>query len=163
MEKIYIGYVQGVHGLRGDLKIKCEFENPEAVFKKGNVIFLNEEEHEVTFSKFYKGFYLVTIDNLKDINLVEKYKGYDVFFNREDLNLGSDGYILNDLYDLEIVEGDMTYGKVSEILKGSAQIILVIEHEPKFMIPLVDEYVKKVDLKNKKIVVENVRSLILWK
>jgi len=161
MKSVHIGYVKGVHGLRGDLKIKCQFESPDKVFKNGNKIYLNEEEHTITNSKLYKGLYLVTIDNLKDINLVEHYIGYDVYFDREDLNLGENDYILSDLYGMEIVEDGKTYGKVLEILENTVQKILVIDYEPKYMVPLVDEYVKKVDLENKVIEVEDVRSLII--
>lgn len=161
MDKVYIGYVGGVHGLRGDLKIKCRFEQPEKVFIKGNSIYLKEEKHTITNSKFYKGYYLVTIDNLKDINLVEKYKGYDVFFNREDLNLNG-SYILSDLYDMTIVSNNKTYGKVLGISNNGVYDILEIEYEKKYMVPLIDEFVKKVDLENKTIEVENVEALILW-
>ncbi len=160
MEKVYIGYVQGLHGLRGDLKVKCRFESPEEVFQKGNKILLNDEEHVVTNAKFYKGFYLVTIDNLKDINLVEKYKGYDVFFNRDDLKLEK-GYILEDLYGLKITDGNDEFGKVKEILDNGVYKILVVDYDKEYMIPLIDEYVKKVDLSRGVVEVENVRSLIL--
>ncbi len=161
MEKIYIGYVQGVHGLRGDLKIKCRFEKPELVFKKGNTILLNDETHTITNSKLYKGFYLTTIDNLKDINLVEKYKGYDVFFLRDDMGLKDDEYILDDLLGLEVTCNGKTYGKVTEIITSKAHDILVVDYEKKIMIPLIDEYVKKVDLKEKKIIIDSIEGLII--
>ena len=141
MNKVYIGYVQGLHGLRGDLKV-------------------NEEEHEVTNAKFYKGFYLVTIDNLKDINLVEKYKGYDVYFDREELKLEK-GYILEDLYGLTIIEGNDKFGRVKEILDNGVYKILVVDYDREYMIPLIDEYVKDVNLADETIEVSNVRSLIL--
>lgn len=160
MNKVYIGYVQGLHGLRGDLKVKCRFESPDEVFQKGNKIFLNEEEHEVTNAKFYKGFYLVTIDNLKDINLVEKYKGYDVYFDREELKLEK-GYILEDLYGLTIIEGNDKFGRVKEILDNGVYKILVVDYDREYMIPLIDEYVKDVNLADETIEVSNVRSLIL--
>lgn len=161
MEKVYIGYVGGVHGLRGDLKVKCRFESPEKVFIKGNYIFLEDEKHEITNCKLYKGYYLVTIDNLKDINLVEKYKGYDVFIDRESLKLEK-GYILSDLYDMTIISKGKSYGTVKNILNNGAYDILEIEYQKKYMIPLIDVYVKKVDLVTKTIEVENVLELILW-
>ena len=160
-EKIYIGYVQGLHGLRGDLKVKNRFENPDLIFQKGNTILLNDEKHIITNSKFYKGFYLVTIDNMKDINLVEKYKGYEVYFAKEDLNLKEGEYILDDLYGLKIESDGKIYGTVKEILDNGKYKILVIDHEPNYMIPLIDEYVKKVDLNSKTIHVENAKGLIV--
>ncbi len=161
MEKIYIGYVQGVHGLRGDLKIKNRFERPDDVFKKENTIYLNEEPHIITNSKFYKGFYLVTIDNLKDINLVLKYKGYDVYFKKEDLHLKKDDFILDDLIDLNIIYKGKNYGKVKEVRDNSAYKILLIDFKQKYMIPLIDEFIKSVDLDKREITVDNIEGLIL--
>ncbi len=157
---LHIGYVQGVHGLKGDLKVKCLFEYPEKVFKVHNKIFLNDEEHEITSSKFYKGFYLVTIDNLKDINLTEKYIGYDVYFKREDLKLTSDEYLIADLLEMEIIFNNEVYGKVKEILDNGFQKILVINNARKMMIPLVDEYVENIDLTNQKIYVKNIEGFL---
>lgn len=162
MSKIYIGYVQGVHGLRGDLKIKNRFENPDKVFKVNNKIYLNEEEHTITACKFYKGFYLVTIDNIKHINLVEKYKGFDVFFNKTDLNLEAGEYILDDLYNLDIVCNNQNYGKVKEILDNGIYKILVVSNQKQLMIPLIDKYVKKVDLENEKIECMDIEGLVIW-
>jgi len=161
MEKIHIGYVQGVHGLRGDLKIKNRFENPDLIFQKGNRILLNEEEHEITHSKFYKGFYLVTIDNLKHINLVEHYKGYDVYFYKSDLKLGKNEYILDDLYGLKIESDGKSYGTVKDILDNGKYKILVIDYKNNFMIPLVNEYVTDVDLENGIIHVKDIEGLII--
>ncbi len=161
MEKVYIGFVQGVHGLRGDLKIKNRFESPEKVFVKGNYIYLNEEAHQITNAKFYKGHYLVTIDNLKDINAVEKYKGYEVYFAREDLKEKEGDYIVDDLFGLKIVCDGKEYGKVKEILDNGVYKILSVEYEKSYMIPLIDEYVKKVDVENGQIEVEDVEALIV--
>lgn len=161
MEKVYIGYVQGVHGLRGDLKIKNRFEDPEKVFVKGNRLFLNEEEHQITNSKFYKGFYLVTVDNLKDINLVEKYKGFEVYFAKEDLNLDEDGYILDDLFGMGVISKGKDFGKVKDILDNGIYKILVVDNPKSLMIPLIDKYVKKVDVISKTIECEDIEELIL--
>lgn len=161
MEKVYIGYVQGVHGLRGDLKIKNRFEDPKKVFVKGNRLFLNEEEYQITNSKFYKGFYLVTIDSLKDINLVEKYKGFEVYFAKEDLNLDEDGYILDELFGMDVISGGKTFGKVKDILDNGIYKILVVDNPKSLMIPLIDKYVKKVDVISKTIECEDIEELIL--
>lgn len=161
MERIYIGFVQGVHGLRGDLKIKNRFENPEKIFVNGNKIYLNDEEHVITNQKFYKGHYLVTIDNLKDINLVEKYIGYDVFFAREELHEKEGEYIVDDLFGLEVVSNGKHCGRVKEILDNGKYKILVVEYTKSYMVPLIDEYVKRVDVSKGTIEVQDVEGLIL--
>ena len=161
MEKVYVGYVSGVHGLRGDLKVKNRFEKPELVFKSGTKIYLNDEIHKISACKLYKGCYLCNVDNIKDINKVEKYVGYDVFIDRESLNLKDGEYILKDLYGLNIECDGKNYGTVKEILNNGIYDILVIDFDKKYMIPLIDEYIVKVDLKDEKIICKNIRGLIV--
>ena len=158
---VYVGYVSGVHGLRGDLKIKCKFEYPDRVFTKGTKIYLNDEAHTITNAKLYKGYYLTTIDNLKDINKVEKYIGYDVFILRENLNLKENEYLLSDLYDMEIISSSKNYGNVLNILHNGIYPILEIKYKTKYMIPLTDEYIIKVDVDSKKIICKDIERLIL--
>ena len=161
MDKVFIGYVQGVHGLKGDLKIKSSFDKPDKVFINGSKIYLNEEMHEITFCKVYKGYYLCTIDNIKDINQVEKYIGYNVYIERDSLHLKDDEYILDDLYGLEIENNGTSFGVVKNILNNNIYNILVIDYEKQYMIPLIDEYVIKVDLENKKIICKDIEGLII--
>lgn len=161
MKKIFVGYVQGTYGLKGDLKIKSNFDKADRVFTNGSKIYLNNELHEITFCKFYKGFYLCTIDNIKDINEVEKYIGYNMYINREDLHLESNEYLLDDLYGLTILANDKNYGTVKEIFNNKIYNILVIDYDKQFMIPLIDEYVVKIDLENKIIICKNIEELMI--
>ena len=161
MNKVYVGYVQGVHGLRGDLKIKCKFEHPEKVFKADTKIYLNDDLHEISACKLYKGFYLCTIDNIKDINKVEKYIGYDVFIERNELHLKDNEYLLDDLYNLEIESNSKLYGSVKGISNNGVYYILIVKYKKEYMIPLIDEFVLNVDLENKKIICKDIERLII--
>ncbi len=161
MDRIHVGYVQGVHGLRGDLKVKCKFQEPDKVFINGKKIYLNEEEHTITGCKFYKGFYLTTIDNLKDINLVEKYKGYDVYIDRSELELKSDEYLIEDLKGMQIVEleSGLSCGEVIDFIDNGMQKILLLDSEVVTMVPLVSEYVENVDAKKRIVTLKNIQKL----
>ena len=159
VKKLLIGYVSGVHGLRGDLKIKSNFSKSDLALQKNKTIYLNNEEHVITNSKLYKGYYLVTIDNLKDINAVEHYKGYDVFIDRDSLQI--DEYLIEDLPGLNIIYKDQKYGKVCSVTSNGVYSLLCISFKKDYMIPLVDEYIKKVDLSNNTIEVDNIEGLIL--
>lgn len=161
MKKIYVGYVQGVHGLRGDLKIRNKFSTPEKVFKVGMTIYLNSEPHKITACKLYKNCYLCTIDNIKDINQVEKYIGYDVHVDREELSLTDGEYLLEDLFDMTIECNNKYYGKVKEITNNGIYNILVIDYGKSYMIPLISEFVINVDINDKKIVCKDIERLMV--
>lgn len=161
MDRIHIGYVQGVHGLRGDLKVKCKFQEPDKVFIKGKKIYLNEEEHTITGCKFYKGFYLTTIDNLRDINLVEKYKGFDVYIDRSELGLNDKEYLIEDLKGMQIIEleSGLPCGEVIDVMDNGMQKILLLDSEVVTMVPLVPEYVENVDIKKRIVTLKNIQKL----
>lgn len=161
MSKMFVGYVQGFHGLKGELKIKNKFSMPEKVFMRNKKIYLNDEEHDITNVRFHKDFYLVEIDELKNINLVEKYKGCDLFISRDELNLATDEFLIEDLFGMAIIYNDQNMGVVKDVLKNNSQDVLEIDYNGKYFIPLVEEYVVKVDLVKKQIVVKNIGGLML--
>ncbi len=161
VKKILVGYVSGVHGLRGDLKVKSHFSDSNKAFSIGNDIFLNDEVHKISNCKFYKGYYLITIDNLKDINLVEHYKGYDVYIDRNSLKLKPDEYILEDLIGLTILDNNKNRGVVKEILNNGVYNLLNVDYDKPYMIPLVDMYVKNVNIESGTIEVNDIEGLLL--
>lgn len=161
MKKILIGYVSGVHGLRGDLKIKTKFNSADKVLLSGNNIYLGNELHTITSCKFYKGAYLVTIDNIKDINAVEHYKAVDVYIDRDEIKLDAGEYLLDDLIGMTIISGKEKYGKVKSILNNGIYSLLEVEYEKPYIIPLVPEYIKNVDMDSNAIEAENIEGLIL--
>lgn len=157
---IFIGYISATHGLKGDLVIKSKFDKINNALKVNNKIYINNVEHTITNVKEYKNNYLIKIDNLKNINLVEQYVATDVYIKREELNLNGD-YLLEDLIGLKIKCNEKDYGIVKEVLNNGKYNILSIDYTKTYMIPMVDEYIIKVDLDNKKIICKNIEGLII--
>ena len=161
MQMIYLGYISATHGLRGDLIVKSKFEKKDKAFKVGNHIYLNNEIHEITDSKIYKDKYLIKIDNLKNINLVEKYKAYDVSIDREELNLSEGEYLFSDLIDMEIICNNKSFGKVKQVENYGKDDCLRVKMNKEYLIPIIDEYIDKVDLEKKIIYCKNIEGLII--
>ena len=158
---IYLGYISGTHGLRGDLIVKSKFEKKDKAFKVGNHIYLNSERHEITDAKIYKDKYLIKIDNLKNINLVEKYKAYDVNIEREELNLEDNEYLFSDLIDMEILCNNKNFGKVLSVENYGKDDCLRVKMNKEYLIPLIDTYIEKVDLEKRVIYCNNIEGLII--
>lgn len=147
MNLITIGKLVNTHGIRGEVKIISDFELKDQVFKKGNVLFINNEQLEIISYRKHKNFDMVKLKDLEDINLVLKYKGELVKINRDNLQI--DKYIKQDLIGLEVYDNKLR-GKVVEIVKGIAHDLLMIKDgNKKYYVPLNDVYIKEVDLKNK--------------
>ena len=47
MEKIYIGKITSTHGIKGELKIKSNFEFKDKVFKVGNKLLIDNKLYEI--------------------------------------------------------------------------------------------------------------------
>ena len=157
---VFLGYITGTHGIKGELKVKSDFEYKNRVFNKGFNIIIDDEKHTITSYRPHKQFDLITIDNVLDINDIYKYVGKDIFITKEDLKLNTNEYLYQDLVGLKIIENNKEYGCVKEI-RTSNIILLKIDGEKEFYIPFIDEYIKKVDLENKSIYTKGVEELIL--
>ncbi len=158
---IYVGYINSFHGIKGELKVLSEFEKEDFVYKKGNIILIDNKEYEITSVRKHKNFILITVDNLFDINLVNNLIKKDIYFKKENLNLKEGEYLLSDLINYEIIDNEKVLGKVIEIRYNKIHKFLYCSYNNKnYYIPFIDNYINKVDIKNKIIYVKGAEELI---
>lgn len=160
---VLIGKIVNTHGIKGELRILSDFDKKELVFKNNFNIYIGPTYIKETISTYrvHKEFDMVTLIGYNNINEVLKYKGLYVYIKREDLSLNKDEYIISDLIGMDIIENNNILGKVVDFVYNKTNTLLVVEGEKKYYIPLVDEYVIRVDLKNKQIITKNVKDLII--
>ncbi|MGN1323509.1 MAG: ribosome maturation factor RimM [Bacilli bacterium] len=159
MEYVNVGKIVNTFGIKGELKIVSRFEMADKVFKVHNKIMINNNVYEISGMRIHKNNYLVEIDNLKDINLVEHLIGNDVFFNKADLNLGDNDYLISDLVGFVVKEDDKEYGEVTDFDDNKINPIIKINNQ--FYIPLKGDFILKVDKVNRIIYGKNISSLVL--
>jgi len=162
-EYIYIGKIVNTHGIKGEIRIISNFDKKEIVFKKGFKIYIGvlKEENVINSYRVHKNYDMITIKGINDINEVLKYKGLKVYVNRNDLNLGNDDYLLDDLLNMEVILNNKNYGIVKDIFDNNGNILLEINYENNYYIPYKSDYIKEIDLVNKKIYVNNIKDLII--
>ena len=71
-------------------------------------------------------------------------------------------FYLKDLLGVEVFEGNGKIGDVIDVMETAAHNILIIEdtvNKKEIMVPLVDEFVKKIDFKNNRIEVELIEGM----
>ena len=102
---------------------------------------------------------MVKFKNYNDINEVLKYKGENAYYLKEDLILEDNQYLDEDLIGLEVIYNNSNLGIVSDVIDaGSNNLLLMINDK---YLPKNENFIEKVDLKNKKIYVKNIEGL-LW-
>jgi len=163
MDLVYIGKIVNTHGIKGELRILSDFDKKDIIFKKGFTFYIGEARRKeiVASYRHHKCFEMVTFEGYDNINDVLKYKGMDVYINREDLNLSTNDYLLEDLIGLNIREDGETLGKVVEIVYNGSGTLLVVEGTKKFYIPNNKEFIMKVDFEKQEIECKNAKGLIL--
>ena len=154
--KIYIGYICGAFGIKGELKVISDFEKIDLAFKVNNKILIDDEEHTITNIRKHQNKILMTIDSLHNINDVLKYLKKEIYIIRDELHL--DSYLMQDLIGFKVIE-DNLLGIVKNVLINKAGYLLEINRN--FYIPFVPYYIKKVDLEKKEIIVNNAKELRL--
>ena len=164
MEYIRVGYVANTHGIKGDLKIYPLTEEPDR-FEQDIDFYIGDENLKVKIDKtrFYRGMVYIKLENYDNINDVLKFKGKYISIDKKNrIELPKDTYYISDLIGMEIVNKGEIIGVVKDVLLNSTNDIYICETSSKkeFMIPVVKEFVKIVDLEQRKIFVELIEGML---
>ena len=161
MDYGYLGKIVTTHGIKGEVKILSDFLKKDLVFKKDFKLYIGEEKEVQIINTYrvHQKYDMVTFKEIKDINEVLKYKNQNVYFNKNDLQLKKDEFLIEDLIGLKIKQ-DKYYGFVQDIYKTKGGILLYISYDKPYYIPYVADFIKKIDWNAKEIMVERVEELL---
>ena len=161
MKLIKIGKIVNTHGIKGELRLLSKFPYKDKVFIKNMTIYINKENKEVITSyRKHKNFDMITLEGYTNINEVLKYKGQSVFVNSDDIKLDKDKYLDEELIGLEVIFQDSNKGIVSDIERYEKTTLLVVKNKDKeHLIPYNDNIIDKIDIKNKKIYIKDIKGL----
>ena len=159
------GKIVGVFGLKGELKVISDSTTNR--FFKGSELYLgrnikNLTKVTISSARIHKGMYMVTINELYDINLVEKYVNQIFYIDRDKMDdLEENEYYFDDLIGLKIIDGNNNeYGEVVDVLDlpSSAVIEIKLKNDKKIMIPFVGVYIN--DVTKEYILIERIEEFL---
>ncbi len=151
---VNIGTIVNTHALRGEVRVYTDSEIDER-FYRGAVLYyydLNQlKELEVESSRIHKNFILVKFKGLPSINDVEFLKGTDVY--GEYIELDDQEFYYNEVIGFKVYENDILLGEIFDFMNQSAydSFLIKTENNKNINIPVLDEFIKNVDKKNKRI------------
>ena len=153
MNKVYLGKYVNTHGLKGEIRIKSNFPYKSRVFQLDNEIIINNKVYIIKSYRVHKGYDMVTLEGISDINMIPFPKNTSVFIDR-DKYLSKKDYLDSDLIGF-IVYNSKIEREVTDIfyLNDTKKLIKTKEGYIPF------ELVKNVDLENKRILIEEVLGL----
>ena len=165
---ISIAKVLNFHGIKGEAKVgfskgrEKQIEALKKVYiKKEN----NFSELNVVSVRFHKQFAIIKFKEFKTVNDVEEFKGCDIYLTKEEVenNLDDDEYLISDLIGMDVFDEDGScVGTITAIGENLANNLLSIKdgNGKEHLVPFVKELVPIVDLKGRKVVLNNIEGLI---
>ncbi len=137
---IYVGKYTGTHGLKGEIKILSNFSRKDLVFIPNNIIYINSKPYKILTHRVHKTYNMLTLEGIKDIKDIIDLRGSNVYVKSVNAP-----YLIEDFITYKVIK-DKEYS-VYEIIENPKYKILVLSN--KEMIPLIDEFIEKIDNDNK--------------
>ena len=160
MNKILIGRIVSTHGIKGELRILSDFPYKDKVFIINNKLIIDDKEYIIKSYRVHKGYDMVTLNDYKDINEVLFLLKKQVYFNKEDLILEDDEVLDEELLTYKVKTTNNLEGTIKEIFMASeTNKVLRIELNKEVLIPYNSPMIKKIDKKNKEIIIELIEGL----
>ena len=159
MNFINVGKIVNTHALKGEMRILSNFRYKNKVFIKGMKLYVGKKKEEFTINtyRFHKIYDMVTFVGYNSRNDVEYLKGLNVYINEEDLILDDEIYS-GKLIGFNVYVDNKLVGTIEEIIQTPANEVLRVNK--KILIPYVKEFIEKIDLDKKEIIIKNVGGLL---
>lgn len=166
-ELIPVGKIIGTHGIRGQMKLHSYSGNADSLSAAKSVTLKSPagtlRELQISCFKANAGKFIIGIQDVDDINLVQPFVGSEVCLKRGQLpGLEEDEYYWSDLIGLQVVTDDGTLlGTVADIFEtGSSDIYVVRNAEREYLIPAIADVIKAVDPAAGRIVITPLDGLL---
>lgn len=171
LDLVIVGRIVKAHGIRGEVKVLPETDDPERFLDFESVYVGTEpgKVHEYTikgirFQPSSKGItVLASFDEVKTRNDADALVKSKLYVSESELELDSDEYFLYDLIGCTVLNREEeVIGVVKDVLEMPAQIVYLVSRTGKsdVMIPAVDVFIEEVDLDKRRIVINSIDGLI---
>ena len=160
-DKITIGRINSVHGLKGELKVSPLTNDMDRFYELDRIFLVRDDvytEYTIEHIRFHKKNILMVLEGIEDRTQAEKCIGDLLVINREEaVELKEDEYFITDLIGMQVVTLDQKdIGKVTNILQNSGSVdnIEIETPDKKIYVPMRKVYFKKVDMATKMILAD---------
>ena len=171
MEKWFnVGKIVNTQGLKGEVRVVSKTDFPEKRYKVGNVLYLFMPDSTIPIEltvkshRSHKTFELLTFEGFTNINEVEKFRDGIIKVPESQLDsLQKDEFYYHEIIGcLVATTAGEEIGKVTEILSPGANDVWVVKGTSgkEILIPYINDVVKKVDVKEKVIIIEPMEGLL---
>lgn len=171
MEKWFnVGKIVNTQGIKGEVRVISSTDFPEERYKVGNVLFLFLPKKEtpihltIKSHRKQKNFDILLFEGFDNINEVEKFRDGIIKVPETQLGQLEEGefYFHEIIGCLVFTKHGEEVGEITEILTPGANDVWVVrgKNRKEILIPYIDDVVKKVDIKEKIILIDPMEGLL---
>ncbi|MFC1900232.1 ribosome maturation factor RimM [Chloroflexota bacterium] len=161
-EFITIGKILSSWGTEGQLRVQVTTDFPQR-FAPSSRVHLQGQLTTIESVIWRKGQAIIKLDIVDDVETADKLRGEFIEIHNSRLQSLPDGqYYHFELVGLEVrTTQEELLGKVTEIISVSSNDIYVVKgKDGEFLIPAIDDVVKSIDRKKKRIIIEPMKGLL---
>ena len=166
MDYTIVGKIINSHGIKGEVKVYPLTHDIER-FSTFKMAYLGEEKIKVEIQnvKYHKGIAILKLKDFDDINQILKFKDMDIYVDEENkIVLPKDHYFIYDLINCQVFDmSGKNLGFISNVIQAASNDVYVVSDIPnnkEYLIPVVKQFVKQVDIENKRIVIDPIEGMI---
>jgi 16S rRNA processing protein RimM len=152
---VSVGRVVSAHGIRGDLKVESLTDFPER-FRAGSRLWLEGVPRTVERSRQQGKMLVVKLEGIDSRTQAEAQRGKQLMVPQVRAIEQESVYYLHDIIGLQVVEeSGNALGEVVDVLAtGSNDVYVVRGGRGEVLLPALDDVVKEVDLRARRMVVD---------
>lgn len=159
-----IGKIINTRGIKGEVKI---FPLTSSVHRFSDLITVfigkNLEEFEVSNVSYDDRFVYLKFKNIDNINDVLRFKDEFLYIDDADrIELEKNTFFINDIIGCKVFDlNDNELGEIRDVIENPVNDLYLLKSETgESLIPAVSQFVKKIDIDNKIIVIDPIEGLI---
>jgi 16S rRNA processing protein RimM len=161
---IKVGKIVNTHGVKGSLKCLPltdymeRFDELDYVYTE-----MDNEKRKIDDVWYRKGLVYLKLENIDDMNTAQSFKDTYISILEDQLReLPEDSYYIFDLIGMEVYSSEGDYiGKITDVYQTGANDVYEVKKNSKsYLIPAVKEFIKEVNLSDKKMIINVIEGLL---
>lgn len=165
---VSVGKILNFHGIKGEAKVGFTKNQADFFFSLTSVFVKVQHEYKqlkIESIRLHKNFALVKFEGINSINDLMEYKGAFLYVEETTIReaLDEDEFLIDELVSLEVFDQNgKKLGFVVGVSNNGASDLLSVKTNSKqiVLVPFVKAIVTDVNIKEKKIVINNIEGLI---
>ena len=166
---VSVGKILNFHGIKGEAKVGTSRSQLEFLMSLDTVYIKNNDTYtplSIKYSKQNKNFLIVKFEGIDSINELLEYKGSLLFVDEDVIRetLDEDEFLIDELVGMEVFDtaDGKKLGFVIGVSNNGASDLISVKTNTQHvcLIPFVKAIVPVVDLKNKRIEINNMEGLL---